>query len=294
MSRIFSLKLARQTAEAFLRDEGISTLPVDPFAIAETRDIVVQGKPAEHEGVSGMLLRHGNDFGIVFATHIPSHGFQRFSVSHELGHYFLPGHIDQVIKDGIHVSRAGFVTNDPYELEADHFAAGLLMPETPFRKAMDRFDPGLDAIEQMAELCVTSRTATAIRFAELSDAAVAVIVSTGGIIDYCFMSDAMKSLPKLDWIRKGTPLPTGTATATLAADAERVSNGDRLSDETDVHDWLGGTTRAAVSEESVGLGRYGKVLTVLSSNSIGQNDDSDDSEHDEDSLIESWTPRFGR
>ena len=162
MSRIFSLKLARQTAEAFLRDEGISTLPVDPFAIAETRDIVVQGKPAEHEGVSGMLLRHGNDFGIVFATHIPSHGFQRFSVSHELGHYFLPWHIDQVIKDGIHVSRAGFVTNDPYELEADHFAAGLLMPETPFRKAMDRFDPGLDAIDQMAELCVTSRTATAI------------------------------------------------------------------------------------------------------------------------------------
>lgn len=294
MSRIFSLKLARQTAEAFLRDEAISTLPVDPFAIAENRDIVVQGKPAEHDGVSGMLLRHGNDFGIVFATHIPSLGFQRFSVSHELGHYFLPGHIDQVIKDGIHVSRAGFVTNDPYELEADHFAAGLLMPETPFRKAMDRFDPGLDAIDQMAELCVTSRTATAIRFAELSDAAVAVIVSTGGIIDYCFMSDAMKSLPKLDWIRKGTPLPTGTATATLAADAERVSAGDRLGDETDVRDWLGGTTRAAVWEESVGLGRYEKILTVLSSKSIGQDDDSDDSEHDEDSLVESWTPRFRR
>ncbi|PVB60395.1 ImmA/IrrE family metallo-endopeptidase [Labrenzia sp. 011] len=294
MSRIFSLKLARQTAEAFLRDEGISTLPVDPFAIAESRDIVVQGKPAEHEGVSGMLLRHGNDFGIVFATHIPSPGFQRFSVSHELGHYFLPGHIDQVIKDGVHVSRAGFVTNDPYELEADHFAAGLLMPETPFRKAMDRFDPGLDAIDQMAELCVTSRTATAIRFAELSDAAVAIIVSTDGIIDYCFMSDAMKALPKLDWIRKGTPLPTGTATATLAADPDRIATGDRLSDETDVRDWLGGTTRAAISEESVGLGRYGKVLTVLSSNSIGQYDDDEVGEDDEDSLVESWTPRFRR
>ena len=294
MSRIFSLKLARQTAEAFLRDEGISALPVDPFAIAENRDIVVQGKPEEHNGVSGMLLRHGNDFGIIYATHIPSPGFQRFSVSHELGHYFLPGHIDQVIKDGVHVSRAGFVTNDPYELEADHFAAGLLMPEAPFRKAMNQFDPGLDAINQMAELCVTSRTATAIRFAELSDAAVAVIVSTGGVIDYCFMSNAMKSLPKLDWIRKGTPLPTGTATATLAADSERVSAGDRLSDETDVRDWLGGTCRAAISEESVGLGRYGKVLTVLSSNSIGPDNDPEDGEDDEDSLTESWTPRFRR
>lgn len=131
MSKIFSLKLARQTAEAFLKEEGLLALPVDPFAIAAGRDIMVEGKPENTEGVSGMLLRHGNNFGIVFATHVQSPGFQRFSVSHELGHYFLPGHVDQVIKDGVHVSRAGFATNDPYELEADHFAAGLLMPEKP-------------------------------------------------------------------------------------------------------------------------------------------------------------------
>lgn len=294
MSRIFSLKLARQTAEAFLNEEGILTLPVDPFAIAESRQIMVEGKPENVEGVSGMLLRHGNDFGIVYATHIQSPGFQRFSVSHELGHYFLPGHIDQVIKDGIHVSRAGFVTNDPYELEADHFAAGLLMPEAPFRKALDGFDPGLDAIDRMADLCVTSRIATGIRFAELSDAAVAVIVSTGGIIDYCFMSEAMKSLPKLDWIRKGTPLPSGTATAKLAADRERVAAGERVADEVDVRDWLGGSTRTTVSEETVGLGTYGKVLTVLTSQTIGQDGGPDEDEDDEESLIESWTPRFRR
>lgn len=293
MSRIFSLKLARQTAEAFLKKEGITALPVDPFAIAESREIMVEGKPENVDGVSGMLLRHGNNFGIVYATHIPSTGFQRFSVSHELGHYFLPGHVDQVIKDGIHVSHAGFVTNDPYELEADHFAAGLLMPETPFRKAMDRYDPGLDAIDAVAELCLTSRTATAIRFAELTDAAVAVIVSTGNTVDYCFMSDAMKSLPKLDWVRKGSPLPAGTATARLAARRDSVLAGDRITDEADVRDWLGGTTRAGVSEESVGLGQYGKVLTVLVSNTIRQRDDPDEDENEED-LIKSWTPQFRR
>ena len=293
MSRVFSLKLARQTAEAFLKEEGITELPVDPFAIAESRDIMVQGKPEEHDGVSGMLLRHGNDFGIVYATHIPSVGFQRFSVSHELGHYFLPGHVDHVLKDGPHVSRAGFVTNDSYELEADHFAAGLLMPETPFRRAMDRYDPGLDAIDAVAELCLTSRTATAIRFAELTDTATAVVVSTGDTIDYCFMSEAMKSLPKLDWIRKGSPLPKGTATARLAARRDAVLARERVTDEVDVRDWLGGTTRAAVSEESVGLGRYGKVLTVLVSSRIGQNEDLDDDD-DEDDLVESWTPRFRR
>ena len=293
MSRVFSLKLARQTAEAFLKEEGIKDLPVDPFAIAESRDIMVQGKPEDHDGVSGMLLRHGNNFGIIYATHIPSLGFQRFSVSHELGHYFLPGHVEQVLKNGPHVSRAGFVTNDPYELEADHFAAGLLMPETPFRAAMDRYDPGLDAIDAVAELCLTSRTATAIRFAELTDAAVAVIVSTGDTIDYCFMSEAMKSLPKLDWIRKGSPLPEGTATARLAARRDAVLAGERATDEVDVRDWLGGTTGAAVSEEAIGLGRYGKVLTVLVSTAIGQEEGPDDDDA-EDDLIESWTPRFRR
>jgi len=294
VSRVFRLKMARQAAEGFLKREGIATLPVDPFAIAQKLDIMVEGKPEDTEGVSGMLLRHGNNFGIVYATHIPSKGFQRFSVSHELGHFMLPGHPEQVIQNGVHLSRAGFVTNDPYELEADHFAAGLLMPETPFRKEMNRYGPGLDAIATLAERCETSRTATAIRFAELCDSAVAVIVSTDGIVDYCFMSNAMKSLPELDWLRKGTRLPVGTATVRLASDRARVAAGERLSDEADVRDWLGGVTRAAVSEESVGLGRYGKVLTVLSSNRIGQDDDPDNAEDDEESLIESWAPRFRR
>jgi Zn-dependent peptidase ImmA (M78 family) len=222
VKRVFNLKMARQMAEAFLKEEGIATLPVDPFAIAASRDIDVKGKPEKTEGVSGMLLRHGNNFGIVYATHIPSLGFQRFSISHELGHYFLPGHIDQILKTGVHVSRAGFVTADPYELEADHFAAGLLMPEEPFRRAMDQHHPGLDAIEAVADRCVTSMTATAVRFAELTDSAVAVIVSSDGIIDYCFMSEAMKSLPKLDWIKKGTPLPSGTATGRFAGQPARV------------------------------------------------------------------------
>jgi hypothetical protein len=32
------------------------------------------------------------------------------------------------------LSRAGFVTADPFELEADHFSAGLLMPRIPFER----------------------------------------------------------------------------------------------------------------------------------------------------------------
>src|SRR5688500_16989290 len=200
--------MARQTAEAFLRNEGINSLPVDPFAIAKSRDIVVEPKPDPAEGDSGMLLRHGDTFGILYATHIPSEGFQRFSVSHEFGHFFLEGHIDHVLpKNGTHVSHAGFVTADPFELEANHFAAGLLMPGVPFKREIGRCEPGLSAVLAVAEICRTSHTATAIRYAETTEDAVAVIVSTGPTIDYCFLSDAMKTLPDLKWLKKGSPLP---------------------------------------------------------------------------------------
>jgi hypothetical protein len=161
----------------------------------------------------------------------------------------------------------------------------------PFRKEMEKHEPSLSAVEALATRCTTSRTATAIRYAELTRVAVAVIVSTGGVIDYCFMSDAMKMLPKLAWLRKGTKLPASSATARLAESPDRVRAGASVIDEADVRDWLGGTTSAAVSEESVGLGRYGKVLTVLSSSSIGPKDEDDD-EDDEHDLVERWTPRF--
>jgi hypothetical protein len=78
-----------------------------------------------------------------------------------------------------------------------------------------------------------------------------VIVSTGQTIDYYFLSEAMKSLPNLNWLKKASPLPSGTLTAAFASDARRVLNGDCDGDEIDVMDWLGGTKSARVSEEVV-------------------------------------------
>ena len=293
MNLAFRLKMAKQNAEAYLRNNGHTALPVDPLAIAAKHDIEVRAKPDTAEGVSGMLLRHGDNFGILYATHLNNEGFEHFSIGHELGHYFLEGHIDHVLpRDGIHTSHAGFVSADPYELEADHFSAGLLMPSAPFKRELNRRKPGLQTIEYMAGLCVTSMTATAIRTAELSSDAIAVIVSTGKVIDYCFLSDAMKSLPQLTWLRKGSPLPGNTGTARLNANPANILEGKRASAEIDVMDWLGGNRSAIVQEEVIGLGRYGKTLTVLSSESIGQEDDEEEMEED---TFDRWDkPRFRR
>jgi len=136
--------MAKQKGEACATEQGFTALSVYPLAIAAKNEIEVKAKPDTTEGVSGMLLRHGNSFGILYATHIDSDGFQRFSVAYELAHYFLEGHIDHVLpKDGVHVSEAGFTSADPYEMEADQFAAGLLMPGDLFKKALNKRDAGL-------------------------------------------------------------------------------------------------------------------------------------------------------
>src|SRR5579859_4844122 len=129
-----SANISTQYAEKLLLERGITSLPVDPFAIAAAENITVKAKPNTAPGVSGLLIRVGSSFGIMYATHIRNEGYQRFSISHELGHYFLPGHIDAVFLNDaqVHTSHAGFVSDDKYENEADHFAAGLLMPDPMF------------------------------------------------------------------------------------------------------------------------------------------------------------------
>ena len=190
MKRSDPFMRASLQAEEVIREHGISTFPVDPIAIARDRDIEVVAKAAQAKGVSGMLLRVGNSYGIAYATDINNAGFGRFSIAHELGHFFLPGHIDAVLHDrDIHESHAGFGSGDRYELEADHFAAALLMPRQMFSAALRRAGDGVAAVKQLAGICKTSLTATAIRLSQCASDPVAIIVSTAGtlIIALCRM-----------------------------------------------------------------------------------------------------------
>lgn len=290
MKRRTGIVAVRQ-AEQLLRDLGVTALPVDPAKIADENGILVQAKRDSAAGVSGMLMRVGDSFGIMYATHIASLGFQRFSIAHELGHYFLPGHLDAVVgPTGIHESRAGFVLDDRYEREADHFAAGLLMPGQFFRPALDSAGEGLSAVLELADLCVTSLPATAIRMTQCTREPVAVIVSTGVGIDYCFMSDELEALDGIDWPRKHQPVPPGTPTYEFNRDLSNVAFARRAEGTAYLQDWFGGQRNIEVNEDVIGLGAYGKTLTVLYGFELPEPED----EAEEEAMIESWTPRLHR
>jgi len=293
-SRAPRVSLAQTIAAQVLLDHGVDDLPVDPFAIAAACNILVEAKPPQHDGFSGMLVRVGESYGILYATYVDSPGFQRFSVAHELGHYFMPDHMERMIHEGPHPSRAGFATADPFEIEADLFAAALLMPSAPFQRVMARHADGLDAVIALADRCETSLTATAVSYVRHTRSAVAVVQCTGGVVDFCMASEAMKSVP-LRLLRKGEAAPNPTATSSLAAVPSRVAAAARDGGVGRLSDWFERAPAHPVREDVIGLGRFGRTLTVLHCDRISlEADGYEDDDDEEATLIESWTPRFRR
>lgn len=207
--RKFRLELARRCGEAKARDFGYDAVPVDPFDIASRSDIVVEAKPPAKRGVSGGIIFANDSVGIFYATDIRSPGYQRFTVAHELGHYFLDGHPDEILSTRpLHLSRAGFTQgSQSIEIEADHFASGLLMPTHLVRASLGRSRIGLQGILELADNAICSRTAAAIRAAECSHYPIAIIVSEGNTVCYGFLSDGFKKLGRCKVPRKGDQLP---------------------------------------------------------------------------------------
>jgi len=282
-------EFATLEAEQLVRDQGITTLPIDPRTIAQDAGISVHEKAAE-AGVSGMLIRVGNSFAIAYATHVASEGFRCFSIGHELGHYFLRDHVQHVLgPDGVHQSRAGFSSRDKYEREADQFAVGLLMPRTLFRPAVERAGDGLKAIERLAAQCMTSLPATAIRFAEFVDAPVAIVVTNQEEIEYCAISKQFQNL-RLSWLKRSDPIPRRTRTSRFNGDPGRILGADRDEGASRLDDWFHDGPDVGVLEQIVGLGNYGKTLTVLTVEDLP---DEEETAEDEE-LERSWTPTFSR
>jgi len=218
----------------------------------------------QEPGVAGCLIRVGNEFGIQYSRSLPNEGFIRFTVAHELGHYFIPGHAEYLFAkgNGIHMSRGEFASSDRLERQADYFASSLLMPADQFSKAMWRADPGLDGVIQVADLFGTSVTATAINYARHTDTPLAIIMSTGSTIEYCILSESLKSIPSLGWAKKGDPLSRTTATYRLN---ERVAAGERcsrLDGVCSLDDWFEDPPEIEMTEEALRLGGYG-TLTVI-------------------------------
>jgi Zn-dependent peptidase ImmA (M78 family) len=122
----------RARARNLLRTHGVSGPPVLVEDLAHSMGITVRLAPLEDE-LSGMIfMKEGRPIIVVNSIHPRNR--QRFTIAHELGHYEL--HMSD-IGSHIHVDKKYFVMArdgsssrgfDPKEIEANRFAAELLVP----------------------------------------------------------------------------------------------------------------------------------------------------------------------
>ena len=298
MSVPSSPQLMRQRAILHAREviaaDNISKLPVDPLEVAGKRNISVSAKNSHESGVSGFLMKVGDNFGIGYATHLDNPGFINFTIAHELGHYFLPGHVDHLFRNGdqIHASRGGFISEDKYEKEADFFAAELLMPADLFGAALRVAGEGFAAITVLAKKCNSSLTATAIRYCQLTDMPAAVLLSSDHDVVCCFVSDVLKEIRGVVPLRKGDSLPAKTATARFNHDRSNRGTCNCDTATCSLNDWFERAPDVEFKEDVVGLGHYGKTLTVLFTDEVLTEDDEQDDEDAQSGLPSSrWHAR---
>lgn len=252
-------------AKALLTELGINELPVDPIAVAKALDIQVHAKAADASGSSGWLIRQGNNFAIVYATHVDNLGFQSFSVAHELGHYCLDGHPEHVFRLGNeHISRGAFSSSDPVEREADYFAACLLMPRHLCSSLVAKAKDGMAAVLSLASACNTSLVAAAIRYTEIGHVASGVVQCLNGRVEFCAIHPLQAHVGWARPLPRNSKPPMHSATARLSADPLSVRGAQEDSESLEASEWFSGARSGIyLNEEVIGLGRFGRTLTLL-------------------------------
>ena len=158
-----------EAAENTLHQHGLYSIPVDPVVLANELGIRVNNAKFSEPSLTAMLSKRGSNIWILLdESGSPSR--KRFSIAHEIGHHFL--HLES---DGEIVDRnadlfrlSEYATSEitperRREIEANQFAAALLMPEQLVRQVW----PDFSSVLEMAKLFQVSEESMGYRIVSL-------------------------------------------------------------------------------------------------------------------------------
>ena len=117
----------------------------------------------------------------------------RFTMAHELGHYFIPAHRLGLMSGEMkpHGS-VNFINNLPawqIEREADAFASSLLMPSSIFKDIIKGKPFNFQLIETIADKFNVSKSAAALRFVDIGNYPIMVVFAIEGKIRWVSRSE---------------------------------------------------------------------------------------------------------
>lgn len=203
------------------------------------------------DGAEARLLRQGTRGLVRVKADLPEEGRKRFAIAHELGHWEMHEEISQwALCETEDV--AGYASSPP-EVEANAFAAELLMPTLLVRPRCEDATPDLAVPRALATDFQTSLTAATVRFVEECRENCAVVFADARKVTWWRAKEGSRL-----WIEKGLAIdkrseawePTANSKMQpVSADAWFPDRESKV--------------KRDVYEQSMVLGSYGTVLTLL-------------------------------
>jgi hypothetical protein len=249
--------LADEVVSAF----GLTTLPVDLLKIAGEENIeLIEGDFGEDfhgrieylSEVKTFVIYHPSLAGNQYIPRV------RFSIAHELGHYYIPVHRKLLLKGASHYSLEEFGHKNPIERQADTFAAALLIPTSALKARLGRRGfLSLSQILSLAQDCVASAQATAFRYTRFTKEPHLAVVSENAKVLYAFASEEARTFG-LGSLRDQIVPDNSPTLRTMPGGAiqEGKTQGELWFPDRDYN--------AELWEEAIRLGSSNRVLTLLS------------------------------
>ena len=183
------------------QNDSVGCCPTDLEAIVDEEMLNVIYDDYEFDTFDGLtIFEPSND---EFYIHIntargnrPGSPRGRFTLAHELGHYFLSHHRLALMRGTMqpHGSINYLIDNKSWEIEreADRFASSLLMPVRAFKAYIRGRKFDFQILQELADLFDVSLSAAALRFVELGNCPIMVVYAVDS---------------KIRWVRRSEDFP---------------------------------------------------------------------------------------
>lgn len=235
------------------------------FAIEKPEDIVVEDiamargvlvVEGQLDGAEARLICRGKRGIIRVKANIAEIGRKRFAVAHDLGHWELHRDIPGV--NLFSESDVEINDSDPIEIEANIFASELLIPTKLIRPRYEDVYPDLQLIKNLANEFTVSLTCAALRFISETNYGCAIVLSESDKILWWKKSRRCENI----WFEREQKLHEDS----LAWQCLRGMAVPEEGEEVPAVAWLQNenlSDRHGIFEQSIGLGRYPRALSLL-------------------------------
>jgi Zn-dependent peptidase ImmA (M78 family) len=202
-------------------------------------------------------IKFNDEYGLISINkNISDLGAKRFTIAHEMGHFYLEKkeHFNK------HICRfANIYSKEKLEADANKFAAELLMHRPWFNKIILNRPVNMELMKEVSENFGVSLTAAAIRYAEIGQYPIAVIMSHDGKVEWNYINEYFP----FNWIPEGYRVRKESS----AYDFFNGKEAQTCDDLVPAYTWFSEDSNCKSStyffEQNVVIKKHNSVLTLL-------------------------------